>query len=236
MKAIAIGTYYETLTFLRVKKAVFFTFIFPCFIYILFSMIWGNGEPEYCQFLLTGTAMMVTASDAIFSIGSIVVGYFHGGMSKFLKSIPNGFIVHMTSMILSRLLIIAVAVLLVPIVAAIKDGYQPSVENILLLLAGALLNAIIFSLISIVAAAFAKETSSYTSILNIVLYASLFVSDTFYPLSELNPKLGAVAQLNPISPSISLARTGQFSFIAIGWILLCIIIMLVRNPLKQKGR
>ena len=42
MKALFLGTYYQILNLLRVKKAVFFSFIFPAFLFVLFCKQFHN--------------------------------------------------------------------------------------------------------------------------------------------------------------------------------------------------
>lgn len=55
MRAILLGTTYQLLSFLRVKKAFFFAFVFPTFVYVLFSLIWGIDNEDYNNFLLTAS-------------------------------------------------------------------------------------------------------------------------------------------------------------------------------------
>ena len=86
MKVLIASIYYQLLSSMRIKQAVFFTVIFPAFIFLIFSSIWGINNKEYCVFLLTGICAMTIASDGLFAIGGVIKQYYTSGVMKFIKS------------------------------------------------------------------------------------------------------------------------------------------------------
>jgi ABC-type multidrug transport system permease subunit len=206
MKAILIGTYYQLITFLRIKKALFFAFFFPSFVYIIFSLIWGIDNDEYQRFLLTGVIIMTTASDALFTIGGIINDYYQNGLIKFFKATPYSFSKHIICLILSRILIVALSSIIVFIIAFLIGKFSFSVIDITHIIMGIITVMIIFAMIGIIVAEITKEHSSNSGTLNIIFYVVIFLSDTFYPLTELNPTFNTVVLLNPITPALELAR------------------------------
>jgi len=206
MRTLLLTTYYQLLIFTRVKVAVFFSFVFPVFLFIVFSFIWGRHNPDYSKFLLTGIIIMKVTSDALFSIGGAIVGYLQGGVLKFLKGLPTSVMVHLWALILSRALIaIVTSAALTGIgIWFFKIEFQPmELLYIFFGIAGAF---IIFSFLSLTISFLAKDKSGDISLTNFVYFIMIFLSDIFYPLSELNPALGKIAAFLPTGPVIALTR------------------------------
>lgn len=147
MKAIFLGTYYQVLNFLRVKKALFFSFIFPIFLYFVFIFIWGNDSSTYTKFICTGIIAIITASNAIMALGRIIVQYKHDGMDKVLKTIPYAYFVQMSALILSRIVMITCAVGLLLIFSSVISKTVFSLEELLTIEGGVIVGVYVFSLI-----------------------------------------------------------------------------------------
>lgn len=221
MKTLLLITYYELVIFTRVKVAVFFSFFFPVFIFLVFSFIWGHGNPHYSKFLLTGVIIMKVTSDAMFSIGSVIVSYLRGGFLKFLKGLPINIMTYFWALILSRVLIaIGTSVVLVLIGIFFFDIDFRAVElmYVFLGIAGAF---IIFSFLGLIISVFTKNKNGDLTITNFVYFVMIFLSEIFYPLSIINPTLGKVVSFLPISPIISLTRgNGSSGTLVAMWALL----------------
>lgn len=216
MKTILLSTYYQLLTFIRVKKAVFFTFFFPLFIFVVFSMVWGYNNPDYLKFLMSGVLIMTVASDALYTVGSVIMNYFHTGLVKFFKASPYSFFRHILALILSRLIIILFASSIVLIISVLFFDLSIGAKELGYIYAGILAGFVLFSFMGLLISISFKDKSDDMSIINFVYFVMIFLSDTFYPLTELNPVVGKVVKISPISPVLELTR-GSTSGI---WILL----------------
>ncbi len=223
MRTVLLSLYYQLLIFSRVKKAVFFSFFFPVFIYVVFSFIWGYSNPEYSKFLLTGVIIMTVASDALFTIGNVVIGYYQQGLVKFLKTIKNSFAIHLLALVISRIVLIIAATIILLAVSFFVFNLSLTCLELLYLISGISSGFIIFSLIGLIIALFSKDTSGDVSMTNFVYFTLLFLSDTFYPLTELNPVLGSFIKILPIAPVLSIIRG---SFADIYYLFIWIIVLL----------
>ena len=236
MKTLAIGTYYQILNLLRVKKAVFFSFIFPAFIFILFSIVWGNGNVIFTKYLLTGTVVLTIASDAIFSIGAVISGYYLGGEIKLFKVLPYNFNKHIIALILSRIFVLIIAISLLILMSIIFFNLRFSISELGYIFLGVIIGTLLFSYIGIVVASIAKEDSKNSSLTNIVFYAMIFLSDCFFPLSEFKESLSKVAQINPFNPILELTR-GSFNFLPIIiWLIVLVICQTIQIRMIQLKR
>lgn len=206
MKTIFIGTYYQVKTFLRIKKALFFSFIFPPFIYIIFSQIWGPSNPEYQKFLLTGIIILTVTSDSLFSVGNVIVEYYQSGLIKFFKVIPYNFNYHLISLFFSRVLIIFLSTLTLLLIAHIINHLTLTLSELIDVALGMISGIFIFSLLGIIVAHYTKENTQNLSLTNLLFFSLIFLSDTFYPLSELNPAFVKIISINPITAILKISR------------------------------
>jgi len=236
MKSIIIGTYFHLLTFLRVKKALFFAFFFPSFIYVLFSQIWGVGNEDYQIFLLTGVIVMATVSDALFSTGNLIANYYQSGFIRFFMVIPNSFVKHISTLIISRIIIVLLSSIIIFVVAYLISCLKFSLSDILFVLSGISAGLLIFTLIGLIIAEIVKDPLANTGISNFIFFGILFLSNTLYPLTELNPALKKVVLFNPMTPVLELTRGALHIVPLVIWIVALVMIqsiIFVKNRLKR---
>ena len=237
MKTILIGTFYQLKTFIRIKKALFFSFFFPSFIFIIFSLTWGRENTAYNYFLFTGIIMVTIISDSLFSIGNVIVEYYQKGLIKFFKTIPYKFTNHLISLLFSRIVIIGLSCLLVFFVAFIFSQVTLSFDQLIHILTGMSFGIILFSLLGIVIAEVTRDYSGNTNIMNFVLFSLIFLSNTFYPLSEINPIFVDVIRFNPITSILNIIRGETLNVLAILlWILIVLsvhIVYIYKGQLKR---
>lgn len=226
MNALLIGIDLQVKNLLRVKKALFFSFIFPLFLFVLFAAVMGNGSEYYAKFLLTGIIVITVASDALFSIGKVIATYYLSGEIRFYKTLPYGFYKVLLAIIVSRLLVLLAAIALLLLIAWIFFKVPFTVTEVvnygLAIVGGTLL----FSLIGLALASITKENASDSGLVNLVFYGMMFLSDTFYEFSSLSPVTAFVAKVNPFTPVLSFAR-GTPDYLSLGiWILVMAVIVL----------
>ena len=145
-------------------------------------------------------------SDSLFSIGNVIVEYYHNGLIKFFKCLPYKFSYHLFSLFLSRILIVFFSILVVVTIAILSgniDFNELPFGNYLLSMFTGL---ILFSLLGIIVAMLTKDYTGNSTAQNTILFATIFLSNTFYPLSDLNPLFTHVIKFNPITPILQIAR------------------------------
>ena len=218
MKTIIIGTYYQILSFLRVKKAFFFAFLFPTFIFTVFSLVWGGENEDYSKFLLTGVIVLTTASDALFSIGGVIASFYRTGLIRFFKVTPYSYTKHIIALICSRIILFSTAIVL--LVAYILNGTKLSCNEILYLIAGLILCIYIYAFMAFIISRITNEDSGNSSLMNFVFYGTVFLSHTNYPITELNSSFKIIVLLNPITPALDLSRGNFLLYQSVIWIIL----------------
>lgn len=206
LRAITYGTVCETRSFLRVQKAFFFTIVFPIFLYVVFVMIWGNDTPEYSRFLLTGIIAITVVSNSILAIGDVIVKYYENGMFRVFKTLSYSFNYHIISLVLSRLVMMIAATIFLLLFALIFNHLTFTPKELLQIVCGVVSGMILFSLIGILLGEFVESKKSENTVMNSVFYIIIFVSDSFYPVSEMNPSLSYILNINPITPILNMMR------------------------------
>ena len=236
MKTIIIGTYYQILSFLRVKKAFFFAFLFPTFIYTVFSLVWGGENEDYLKFLLTGVIVLTTASDALFSIGGVIANFYRTGLIRFFRVTPYSYTKHIIALICSRIVIVIFSTSIVLLVAYILNGTIVSLHEILYLAAGLILCIYIYAFIALIVSRITNEDSGNSGVMNFVFYGTVFLSNTIYPITELNPSFKIIVLLNPITPALDLSRGNFLLYQSVIWIILLWIVQYVCFNIQLKRK
>lgn len=206
IKAILLGTYYQILNFLRVKKSLFFTCIFPVFLYILFTFVWGNNSEDYSLYIISGIIGITVVSNSLMAISKVILSYNTTGMVKLLKSIPNAYAIQIIAIILSRFIVISISFCCLLIFALITDNITLSFTYILHVEVGMLLGIGLFTLLGLVIGEGLEDKHSDSVFTNGIFYVTLFLSNAFYPLSEMTPELSIPITINPITPILNIMR------------------------------
>lgn len=219
IKIIFLSSYYETKILLRNKEGLFYSFIFPVFLFLLFGGIWGRSE-SYLSLLLSGVIGMNIASDALFSIGPVIRAYRERGIIKFLKNLPVNPLLHFLGMFLSRTLVMCMAIILLCFIAFSIFKVPFDFVKINFFLIGSLIGVIAFGLMGLTVSFF-SESEGNRGILNFIFLPMLFLSGTFYPLEVLPRSLQTVAYLLPLT-HLNLFLRGEIFYMPIifGWALL----------------
>lgn len=221
MKAILVGTYFQILNFLRVKKAFFFSFVFPIFLYLIFTFVWGNHSITYAKFILSGIVAITIASNAMMALGKVIVEYNKNGLTRILKSIPRAYAVQIFALILSRAVLLSFSFLFLLLIAYLVSGVALSTSEILNYEVGIFVGILVFTLIGQIIADVLEDNHSENSISNGIFYIIIFVSDCFYPVTEMNPFLKTLVAFNPITPILHLIRGEE------GWIIPIVIELII---------
>ncbi len=206
LKMISTSWQMQSIFFLRVKEALFYTIIFPVFLFIMFSLIWGGVYENYVFNLLTGVVIMTAASDGIFGIGLVVKRYYSSGLIKILNLNRANILPHVLGIALSHFMVLSIVILLVSSACAVFFGTTLSWEELARIEVSALLGLIIFSLVGLVINFSSMKDSEQKSLGNIAFFLILFTSDAFYPVSDTNETLAMLSSLFPFNDLLDISR------------------------------
>jgi ABC-type multidrug transport system permease subunit len=205
LKIIGWSTYLQTLSFLRVKEALFFALIFPLLLFVMFGFIWGTTEGgAYTAFLLTGIIGMTIANDAIYGVGPVIKNLRGSNLLKMLRCTPMPVLYHFTGLIVSRMVVMLVTIGLLLILAAVIFGYLPSGSEFGLIGLGIVVGTAVFSLLSLVLT-LAGSKYGDGAVLNLVFFVMLFLSGAFFPIEE-GTWLGKFASTLPLTHLVGYLR------------------------------
>lgn len=119
----------------------------------------------------------------------------------------------MSALILSRIILISCAAILLLLLSYIISGLTISWYGLLRVEFGIVIGMYVFTLLGLLVAELLEDKHSESSISNGIFYAIIFLSDSFYPLTEMNTAFGLVVAVNPITPILRFMRDES------GWML-----------------
>lgn len=181
-----ISTYYQLLTYLRIKEAVFYALVFPVFLFVLFGSIWGAQSDDYVGFLLTGVIAMNALSQGLFAVGPIMREYYANNVVKFMRNLPFNVLSHFTGLLLCRMLIISGTAILLVIASALIFGFLPSFGSVLWYILGSILGLALSSFIGLLVGFWANSGETVKALVNLLYFGMIFLSDCFYPITRWN--------------------------------------------------
>lgn len=220
MKVLFSSVYYQTVASLRVKQAVFFSLVFPAFMFITFGKIWGNDDPNYIRFLLSGIIGITVASDGLFAVGTVIKHYYQGGLIKYLNKMPFNILTYFSGYIISRFIFIFFVIALLSISAFLIFEYSVTYKEFMWFVLGSVIGMFIFSFIGLSLSFSGIRDGFDTGLINFVYFIFIFTSNAFYPVEEFNEAIGEIGNMLPINPVLDVLRGGDFSLKLILWVTL----------------
>lgn len=206
IRAITTSAYYQYVIFLRLKPAMFFTVVFPVFLFIVFGFIWGTpGDTTYFTFLLTGIAGTTALSDGLFAVGPVVKDYYSSGFIRYVRQMPMP-TAHVAGLFLSRYVVLSGVVLLLTLTGGLLFGLQPSVWEVVRLLGATALGFTCFSVLGLAVSFLGDKVEKEKGVANILYFLAIFTSPAFYPIDLINPAVASFGEWLPLTPVLQLAR------------------------------
>lgn len=237
MKILINSTRDQIVTSFRIKQSIFFTVIFPVFLFVIFSLIWGVNNEEYSKFLLTGICAMTVVSDGVFAIGNVIPKYYSSGILKFIKVIPYSIITHIISLIISRIFFILISFILLFVCGYLFFGINFSIQEVASVFLGLILGLIEFSFLGLIISYTSLKDNGNKSLGNMLYFGLIFFSDTFYPITEINPLLGKFVEKSPITPLLKIFRGNYENILVLFiWTALFIAVFCLIYKYKQLKR
>tara|TARA_B110000908_G_scaffold77642_1_gene93358 strand:+ start:614 stop:1327 length:714 start_codon:yes stop_codon:yes gene_type:complete len=220
LRILFSSIYYQTLIFLRIKIAVFFTFIFPIVIFVVFGNIWGGNGSKYFAFLLSGIIGMTVASDGLNAVGSIIKDYYSSGLLKYLRKLPFNIILHFMGLIISRVLSLLFIIIILCIVSRLMFDHIVSLSDFFYYILGTLIGLFTFSFIGLVLNFIGIKYESTSGITNLFYFIMLFTSDAFYPASSANNFIGIAGNSLPLNPILHILRNEGYYWNLLPWLVI----------------
>lgn len=217
IKLLGQSTYYQFLMFLRIKQAVFFSLVFPVFLFFIFGSLWGSDNKDYISLLLSGIIGMTVASDGLFAIGPVVKEYYASGLIKYLRKLPFNILWHFTGLILSRIIsLICIAVLLC-LTARLVFDYSVTLPQMLHFMLGIFIGLFLFSFMGLVITFSGIKHSSSSGMINLIYFIMLFTSKALYAIE--NDTINLIGNILPMNAILDVIRGNGFHTSIIAWLL-----------------
>lgn len=215
--SIFINTLYiQLLNFIRIKQAVFWSIVFPPFLFVVFSSLFSINDPSYVSFILVGIIGMIITSDGLFSVGSIIKQYYNNGTIRILRKMPINIVVYFSGILVSRLVIVWFSILIIYLCAFLLFSYLPTPSQLYRVFLACLIGIWTFSFIGLCFNFInIKLLSNEKSAINMVYFLLIFTSNAFYPVDMLNSKISTFANYLPLNPIYAIMRSESFSVIII---------------------
>ncbi len=198
------------LTFLRLRQAVFWSLVFPVFLYLVFGSIFGvggAGDTDFTAFLFTGIIAMTVMADGLFAIGGLVKGYYANGTIRYLKKLPMSIISYFLGIIASRFCILTVVVCTLAIASYLVFDHTTVLSDLLPVIPGILIGLWVFSFIGLVVSfSSLGRASGEKGLANMLYFAFLFLSSALYPLGSFNAALSKITAFLPLEPILQVMR------------------------------
>ncbi|MBC6994035.1 hypothetical protein QWY85_08555 [Neolewinella lacunae] len=205
IRVIGWSSYLQTLSFLRVKEALFFSLAFPIFLFLLFGYIWGGlDDLEYVEYLFTGILGMTIANDALYGFGPIVKNLRTNNLLKVIKCTPIPVMYHFTGLFLSRVSLMLFTYVLLLLTAGLTFSYLPTSEQVFLHLAGVALGSVTFALLSLLLTLPGRKGDE-NGFLNFLFFFMLFTCGAFFQISETS-FLYSIASVLPLTHLVAFLR------------------------------
>lgn len=224
IKILAQSIYYQLLIFIRIKQAVFFTIVFPIFLFVIFGSIWGAEDDDYVSFLLSGIIGMTIASDGLFAIGPVIRDYYSNGLIKYLRKLPFNILLHFMGLVFSRVISLIFIVFFLCITAYLMFGYTVTSLEIVNFIIGVFVGLLVFSFLGLVITFSGIKQVADKGIINFIYFTILFTSNAFYPVGLFNKFIGDIGDILPLNHILSMLRGEGIVYLLGFWIVLPMIL------------
>jgi ABC-type polysaccharide/polyol phosphate export permease len=173
---------------------------------------------------MSGILSVTIISNSIMAIGQIIVTYQRTGVSKMLQSIPKAFPIHMFALAFSRIVLISLAYLFLIGLAWIITDFHTSITEFVFGEIGIVTGTLLFSLLGMIVSFLLESRHSENNAANFIFFLFMFVSDAFYPVTEMNPLMSGVVSLNPLTPVLMIIRQQDGAILPYSiWILIAML-------------
>ncbi len=226
VKSIVDATAIHLITFIRIKQAIFWSLVFPIFLYVIFGNIWGKSSTDYLPFLLTGILGMTTTSEGLLAVGAIIKQYYLNGTVKYLKKLPINIVFYFSGIIFCRFILLGMLIATLIVISFFVFSLVLSFSDFFGIFLGILLGIWIFSFFGL-CISFTNIKSLYSGqgIAKLLYFMMLFASDAFYRVSEFNSTIGKIGDMLPLNAVLAVLRGESVSaYILLLWVFIPVVV------------
>lgn len=124
---------------------------------------------------------------------------------------PYNIITHIISLVFSRMIYILLSFSILFLLGGILFGITLNASQYLSILTGLILGLIEFSFLGLLISFTNMKAESEKGLINVVYFGLIFFSDTFYPMTEINPVFEGIVEFSPITPLLKVLR-GDYTY------------------------
>lgn len=219
--------YYRIVEYLHVKQAVFYSVIFPIFLFVIMTSLWGKVNLNYPNFMLTGVIAMTIASEGIFSIGQSTKRFYMTGMIKYIRKMPFSVLFYMMSIVIAKIINLIFIIALMYAVGMIFFNCSLTLTDVYNILSGLLIGLVMFSFIGLVLYFINIRLDSEKSIVNIAYLLLIFVSDVFYSVGDINGIIKTIGNFLPLNSILNIIRHGVYDWSLVPWTIIPMAVFII---------
>jgi ABC-2 type transport system permease protein len=204
LRLLSDQTNYQNKIFFRSPVAAFFTLIFPLFIFMVFSLIFGNEYiPELgvslAQYFGPAMAVFAAVSATYTNIASVTAYQRDEGILKRVRGVPLPASLYHGGKIMSATLVAVIAVVVMMTVGALFYNLQIYGETLPAAIVTFFIGVGCFASLGLLVAGLVNSGEAATAVTNATLLPLAFVSGVFLVPSDQAPEwLDAVANFFPL--------------------------------------
>lgn len=223
--------YYRIVEYLHVRQAIFFSVVFPIFLFVIMTSLWGNVNVDYSNFMLTGVIGMTIASEGIFSIGQSVKRFYMSGMIKYIRKMPFSVLFYMMSIVVAKIINLMVIIALMYAIGIVFFDCTITPMDIVNAISSLLIGLTLFSFIGLVLYFINIRMESEKSIVHIVYLLTIFVSDVFYSVGDISVVIKTMGDILPLNGILNIIRYGIYDWSILPWAVIpvCVFIILIKK-------
>jgi ABC-2 type transport system permease protein len=231
---------------IRIASPTFFitSFTYPIFFFLIFGPLvggivktvdYGGHYLSYIEFMLPGIIVMVILYSALYA-GVSTYSERLTGIEELEKSLPirKGF--RPLSKVISTVIQMLVLCIMILAAGSLITNVL-SFTKVIIILAFASFFCIGLSSLSIISTSFIKDSTTYVTLVGLIIFPLLFISTSFYPVYAAPTWVKTITLINPISHMSSLLRDylilNTLNFWSIIYIIifvgLCFILMILND-------
>ena len=201
----------QQLLFWRNYEAAFFTFALPIIFLVLLGAVYGDSEVDGISgstFLLAGMIGYAVASSAFAGLGITLVIRRESGVLKRVRGAPVPPFVHLSGVIVSTLVVVAVSVVVQVLIGnfAFDAGWPTSPASFVVEL---LIGAAVFAALGLAITGLIKSQEGSSAVVNAIYLPMAFLSGAFFSTSSMPAFLEAIANVLPLTYLLRMLR-GSF--------------------------
>ena len=204
LRLLSDQTVYQNRIFFRTPVAAFFTLIFPLFIFVVFSLVFGNEYiPELgvnlSQYFGPAMAVFAAVSATYTNIASVTAYQRDEGILKRIRGAPLPASLYHGGKIVSGTFVAVIAVVVMMAVGVLFYGINIYADTLAAAIATFFIGVACFASLGLLVAGLVNSGEAATAVTNATLLPLAFISGIFLAPSDQSPEwLDTIANIFPL--------------------------------------